>query len=297
VDIALLPLKSYQERLTLVFTEPNSYFTDRVLIAAPHMDDAVLACGGTIAQLADKERISVVYATDGSRSPVPMFPWQGPVSPDLTAIREQEARAALGILGVSDDNVHFLGLPDGRLRAHVPELSLSLAELIGQMRPEHILVPFRYDRHPDHLALHRSMTQALADTEKRVSLTEYFVYYRWQLISGKDVRKHIQPDHLVAIDIQQYASAKRHALMAYRSQTTRFFDWQDRPILPNSRLEETASGPELFLRYRPDCPGADVFAGSRLWIRLIHRVEPALKSGKDYTLALWKALLSADSRA
>jgi LmbE family N-acetylglucosaminyl deacetylase len=260
------------------------------------MDDGVLACGGTIARLADKERIFFVYATDGSRSPVPMFPWQGSVSPDLAAIRMQEARAALSLLGISEDHIHFLGLPDRQLSAHSGELRHSLAELMRQIAPAHVLIPFRYDRHPDHLALNRAVTQALEGGKHSVSRTEYFVYYRWQLLPGKDIRRHIRPDHLLAVDIENCSHKKKEALMCFKSQTTRFFDWQDRPILPNCRLDETSQTPELFLRYDPDYPGASVFAGSRLCIRLVHYIEPPLKRSKDQALALWKTVVPANGR-
>jgi LmbE family N-acetylglucosaminyl deacetylase len=274
----------------LDFVDPNALFKGTLLVAAPHMDDEVLACGGTIAQLTDKERVFVAYATDGSRSPVPMFPWQGPVSPDLAPIRQREARSALGVLGIPKENVRFLGLPDHRLRAHTRELGHLLAGLLRQIAPAHILIPFRYDRHPDHLALHRAMTEALGNENSGASLSEYFVYYRWQLIAGKDIRKHIRQDHLVAVDIQACSSTKKTALLCYKSQTTCYFDWQDRPILPSGRVDEASDTPELFLRHGPAYPGASVFAGSRLWIRLVHTTEPALKRSKDQALALWKTI-------
>jgi LmbE family N-acetylglucosaminyl deacetylase len=274
----------------LDFVDPNAFFRGTLLVVVPHMDDEVLACGGTIARLVAKERIFVVYATDGSRSPVPMFPWQGSVSPALPAIRKQEARAALSVLGIPEDNVHFLGLPDHRLRAHARELGHLLAGLLRRIAPAHILIPFRYDRHPDHLALHRAITQALGNERSGASLSEYFVYYRWQLVAGKDIRKHIRPDHLVAVDIHTCSSTKKGALLCYESQTTCYFDWQDRPILPSGRVDEASDTPELFLRHDPAYPGASVFAGSRFWIRLVHTTEPTLKRGKDQALALWKTI-------
>ena len=58
-----------------------------VLIAVPHMDDAVLACGGTIAQLPDPERIHLVYATDGIRSPEPVVPGAAPATTESASPR------------------------------------------------------------------------------------------------------------------------------------------------------------------------------------------------------------------
>jgi hypothetical protein len=37
------------------------------------MDDEALACGGLIAKLPQKERIHIVYATDGMKSPAPIM--------------------------------------------------------------------------------------------------------------------------------------------------------------------------------------------------------------------------------
>jgi LmbE family N-acetylglucosaminyl deacetylase len=280
----------------LIFVEPNSFFQGTMLIAAPHMDDGVLACGGTISQLAEKERVFFVYATDGSRSPVPVSRWQGSVSPNLTAIREREARAALGVLGIPQDNIHFLGLPDAELRAHSDELGHSVGELVRQIAPSHVLIPFRYDRHPDHLALNQVVTRLLKSGKCAVSLTEYFVYYRWQLIPGRDIRRHIQSDLLLAVDVQTCSSKKKRALMCFTSQTTRFFDWQDRPILPEQRVDEMSHAPEVFLGCDPDYPGASVFGGSRLWIRLVHKLEPGLKQRKDQALALWKTIAPRNER-
>ena len=44
-----------------------------ILIVAPHMDDEALACGGLIAKLPQKDRIHILYATDGMKSPAPIM--------------------------------------------------------------------------------------------------------------------------------------------------------------------------------------------------------------------------------
>ena len=45
--------------------DPSELSNCKVLITVPHMDDAVLACGGTILKLANKNQIHLVYCTDG----------------------------------------------------------------------------------------------------------------------------------------------------------------------------------------------------------------------------------------
>jgi GlcNAc-PI de-N-acetylase len=66
-----------------MFADPINEFEGIVVITVPHMDDEVLACGGTIGSLADKDCIHLIYATDGLKSPVPMYPWSGATAPDM----------------------------------------------------------------------------------------------------------------------------------------------------------------------------------------------------------------------
>jgi LmbE family N-acetylglucosaminyl deacetylase len=269
--------------------DPAEAFPGTVVVLAPHMDDEILACGGTLAQLPDKERIHVAFATDGSRSPVPTFQWQGRPATELPAIRRDEAAAALGVLGIGSERVDFWDLPDGALARHTREMRQQLAILIDRVRPDSIFTPFRFDRHPDHLALHRATLWAASRGVARVAIVEYFVYYRWALISGGDVRRFMKPGLLMEVDVSSEADRKLEALHRYRSQTTLFYPWQDRPILPAERVAEVCRTPEYFLRYDAESPGASVFARSRRWIRLVHAVEPMLKRRKEEVLALLRA--------
>jgi LmbE family N-acetylglucosaminyl deacetylase len=257
-----------------------------VLIAVPHMDDAVLACGGTIAQLPDRERIHLLYATDGARSPEPVVPGRDRVEVDLFAIRKAEARAALGHLGVPEPNLHFLGLPDCRLRRHARELEEGLGGIVERIRPDCVLAPFRFDRHPDHLAVNRAVLRRLARPETTTRIIEYFVYHHWRLLPRKDVRAYLRPGLLRRVAIQEVSEIKRSALDRFESQTTRFFEWQSRPNLTSELLDEASGGAEYFLPYEAELSGTRVFTGSRTWIRIAHRLEPFLKRHKDRVVAL-----------
>jgi N-acetylglucosamine malate deacetylase 1 len=271
------------------FVDPVEIFRGVVVIAAPHMDDELLACGGTIASLPDKQRVHCVYATDGSKSPAPLFPWRGSIAPDLAATRSREAKNAMGMLGVPEGNLHFLQFPDGKLSEHGPELAESLAELLRRLRPSCVLMPFRYDRHPDHLALNRGAMRASEQISFRVDLFEYFVYYRWSLVPGNDIRNFIRPEQLLKIDIQKQAAQKQRALECYTSQTTLLAPWQDRPILPPQRLAEVSGSPECFLSYDPIFAGSKVFSHGAHWIRVAHLVEPFLKEQKERVKSLMRA--------
>jgi LmbE family N-acetylglucosaminyl deacetylase len=268
-------------------TELPPEFQGTILLAVPHMDDCVLGSGGLLALLPDKARVHVCYATDGARSPAPLLPWRDRVPQDLVEIRRSEARAALTFLGVPAANIHHLDLPDSRLRHHMAELRHGMDRVIDATRPDCILAPFRYDRHPDHLAVHQAVSRGVEGRD--VQIMEYFVYQRWRLLPSGDVRTHIRPQHLVAVRIDAVSGRKRAALDLFRSQTTRFFDWQTRPVLSPQFLDDVSDGAEVFLRYDRSLAGPAIFApASRWWIRIAHRLEPALKKGKDRLVELVK---------
>ena len=257
-----------------------AHFHGRVLIIAPHMDDEVLACGGLIALLPDKQRIHVAYATDGMRSPAPVLPGRDSISPDLGALRRAESEAAMDLLGVPRANLCFFDLAEGELAGQHGELARRVREHLRRVKPDHVLVPFRFDRHPDHLAVNRAVTEALLEGEYRGQVAEYFVYHRWRLLPAKDIRRYLRPDGLLRLDIAGVAVQKRAALDCFRTQTTRYYSWQTRPILTPELLDDECRGPEYFLRYDPASPGTRVFTSAATWIRIAHRLEPRLQKWK-----------------
>jgi LmbE family N-acetylglucosaminyl deacetylase len=257
-----------------------SRFAGTVTVIAPHMDDEALACGGLIAKLPDKSTVHVIYATDGMKSPAPVMPWRDRISDDLGQLRMEESTRATGMLGVPRENLHFMGLPEAELQAHLPTLTKRLLELLDELRPQHVLVPFRYDRHPDHLAINRVVSEAVLSGRCVATITEYFVYYRSRLLPRRDVRKYIRRPLLVEIPIEEVAALKRAALDCFKTQTTRFYPWQTRPILTPELLDEECIGPEMFLRADSAMSGPAIFATASTWIRLAHRLEPRLQKWK-----------------
>lgn len=275
-------------------TAPGSPFDGTVLIVAPHMDDEVLACGGTVALLPQKDRVHVVYATDGMRSPSPVVPWRDTISPDLGARRMRESCEAVKLLGVPEANVTFLCLPEGRLRAHAATLAHALTEIVGRVDPDCVLVPFRFDRHPDHLVVNEVLVNAAESGACRAAMFEYFVYYRWRLLPGRDLRGYVRAECLCSVDIREVSALKRAALECFRTQTTRFYPWQTRPILTQALLDEVCDGPEMFVRYDPAAAGGRVFSHAAPWIRVAHRVEPTLKNVRYHAGALWRRVVGAN---
>lgn len=261
--------------------------TGVIVIVAPHMDDEALACGGLIAKLPDKKRIHLIYATDGMKSPAPILAGDT-ISPDLGKVRMQESVEAMKLLGVPEENLHFLCLPEAALKKNLPALQTSLRDKLRELDPQFVFVPFRYDRHLDHLAVNQAVVSILNRSSKKIKLFEYFVYHRWRLLPKQDIRKYIKPLYLFVLDISDVAQFKRKVLGSFISQTTIYYPWQTRPILTPALVEEESSTPEYFLSAHPDSPGAAVFSSLALWIRLAHRLEPILLRWKYITLSTLK---------
>ena len=258
---------------------------------APHMDDEVLACGGLIAKLPHKDGVHIIYATDGMKSPAPIFPGRDKISPDLGKTRMQESIEAMKLLGVPEHNLHFLCLPEARLKKHISPLRNLLSDKIKRIAPQRIFVPFRYDRHPDHLAVNHAIVADIRQGDTQPQLIEYFVYYRWRLMPKGDIRKYIRQQLLFKLEIGDVVQQKRRALDCFTSQTTIYYPWQTRPILTSKLLDEECQNPEIFLVSNDSSSGAAVFSSSMLWIRLVHRLEPFLQRWKYRMGATLKRLL------
>lgn len=112
-----------------------------ILVIAPHPDDEVLGCGGSIAaHSAAGDRVTALLLTRGDPA---FFP------PELIARSREELCQAHSILGVVE-NI-FLDFPapglDG-VGTHL--IADSLKQVIERVRPAVIYTPFGGDLHADH---------------------------------------------------------------------------------------------------------------------------------------------------
>lgn len=130
-----------------------------------HPDDESIACGGTLARLADAgARIVLLCATRGERGG-----HTGPVrSDELGLVRVGELRDAAAALGISE--VLLLDHPDGELRwQHVSEFHAEIVSVVRRYSPA-CVISFGADGlywHVDHIgAYERTWTalQALGDS-------------------------------------------------------------------------------------------------------------------------------------
>lgn len=253
--------------------DPATTIAGPLLVLAPHSDDETLGCGATIARLAPTVPVHVAYGTDGRLSPIGPDDKAAPDTQTLVALRQTEAQEAMALLGVPVEQLHFLGLPDGRLNAEQARLTSAIEDLIDRLCPRTVMAPFRYDQHPDHLAMHRAAV-ALLRSRADIQLLQYFVYYRYPLLAEPDIRKWVAPEHCIGVDMAPVRVRKRQALDCYRSQVTCHFPWQQRPCLMPAILDDHCAGIEQFVTAPPDLADHALFTADLLRLRLNLRYGP-----------------------
>jgi N-acetylglucosamine malate deacetylase 1 len=187
----------------VVLTEPGG---GRIAVLAPHMDDEVLGCGGTIARHVQAgASVTVIFLTDGrhggiSSGALPESE-RARRQQELIEIRKQEARRAGEILGVQ--SVIFLDAEDRQLGADA-SVAQRLRDALERWRPDIVYLPFFLDRHPDHRAANDVLLTATAGTALDFECRGYEVWTP------------LFPNRLVRID--DTMEIKRSAMACYQSQ-------------------------------------------------------------------------------
>jgi LmbE family N-acetylglucosaminyl deacetylase len=182
----------------------------RVVVVAPHPDDAVLAVGGLLRLLADQGvAIGLVAVTDGEAS----HRGSPTLTPEeLASRRVAESRCAFARLGVELRSEVRLGLPDAAVGAHEDEVADQLRDVI---RPtDLVLVPWCHDGHPDHDAVGRAGARAARDLGAR-----RWSYPVWAWHWGTPARFATMWSGAARVDLPpDVRSAKKLAIDAHASQ-------------------------------------------------------------------------------
>ena len=201
---------------------------DRILVIAPHPDDEVLGCAGVIQKaVASHLPVHIVFLTNGDsnqwsflvyrKHPVVM---PGAVE-KMGLVRRDEAVDAAKVLGLSTDDLTFLGYPDfgainmwyarwgdrpplkslltrktavpykNSLRYAAPykgeEILRDLETVLGEFKPTKIFVSHPADHNGDHLAAYLFTRVALWDLkmQNQTELYPYLIHQRgWPSVKG-----------------------------------------------------------------------------------------------------------------
>jgi len=105
-------------------------------------------------------------------------------------------------------NLIFFDNRDSELSAK-PKTVKELIDILGDIKPEAVFLPFMLDNHPDHMATSRIFYSAIKECNRT------FMCYTWGIWTPL-------PYFNLAVDITPYVDLKRKALEAHRSQTDVF---------------------------------------------------------------------------
>lgn len=255
----------------------------RHVFLSPHLDDAVLSCGGTIHHLARQNEPVIIHNVMAGDPPNPLpdtplvrelhIRWETDESP--SQVRRTEDEAAAAVLGAS---TAFMNIPDCVYRSAngVPLYPIGDDDLFGDVAPndpaaailhetplpdaDYLYVPIGMGNHVDHQLVREWVLAKLASAEMQHAVSLRNVWFYEEYPYAEDERKAVQTLHSPVIaslklqPVQKRLShadfeAKFTALTKYRSQISTF--WDDLDTMRSKLLEfmlKTGNG-ELSERY------------------------------------------------
>jgi N-acetylglucosamine malate deacetylase 1 len=181
---------------------PRSLQPVALLVFGPHPDDLEIGAGGTVAKhTAMGLRVGLCDLTAGEMGS------NGTVEERLA--EAEEARTVLGAAWRLN-----LRWPDRAIGTE-PQHGLAATELIRQVRPQAIALPYWSDRHPDHIAASRVLTDAIFNAGLRRYPAEGEPW-KPELTSYYFINESTQPSFVV--DVSKQYEIKRRALACHASQ-------------------------------------------------------------------------------
>jgi N-acetylglucosamine malate deacetylase 1 len=212
-----------------------------ILIVAPHPDDETLGCGGLLAKRTQEGfEATVVVLTDGCNL-FRLSRWRIEVDPtpaEISAMRKEETRRAVEILGGHRETIRFLDVEDASLQRHAESTAARVAQIIREVDPDEIYVTSEHEQHPDHVAACAVVRSAMQRAHSRTTLYRYVVSLR----SGLSLPS--VPDPSVAVGITEQLDKKRRAVSQFASHLKVVAKGQTEPFFKG--VEEWIQPKEMF---------------------------------------------------
>ncbi len=194
----------------------------KILVMAPHPDDEVLGCGGTIAK--NIERGNEVYLCVATE----------PYTPDWSETyikrKREEIQASNNILGITD--THFLGYPTVKLDTiSQKRINDDIATLVREINPSEVYIPHRGDINKDHGIIHDATLVATRPLNQNIenilayetlSETEWgtipFIPTVYEKLSNEHIQTKIQAMEAFASELKEYPHPRSTRSMLALSQ-------------------------------------------------------------------------------
>ncbi|HEY0869329.1 MAG TPA: PIG-L family deacetylase [Acidothermaceae bacterium] len=182
----------------LVVLPPGS----RVLCVAPHPDDELLGCGGTLAKhRAAGHDVHVVFVTSGEGS-------AGAHGTRQSAVEQRETEAARAMqVALPEATSQFLRLRDGCLTDQRVALELALDDVIAASGADLVYAPHPGERHGDHVAVSEALIRVLSARDAGPHVEHVAWYEVWSPLPATCI-----------VDVTAEFSCKIKGLECYESQ-------------------------------------------------------------------------------
>ncbi|NER82510.1 MAG: PIG-L family deacetylase [Leptolyngbya sp. SIO1D8] len=184
----------------------------QILVIAPHPDDEVLGCGGTIARHADcGDDVHIAIVT---RADPDLYP-----DDDEDAFR-QEGQAAHQVLGIASTT--YLDFPAPRLDTIAGyQLADRLSNVVCQLQPHTIYLPHHGDIHADHQQVYQA-TLVAARPVNDCSVRQLLCYETLSETEWSPPRADTTFIPTVFIDINHHLTTKLKAMACYSTELKAF---------------------------------------------------------------------------
>ena len=184
---------------------PKIIPTQKILIIAPHPDDEIISCGGLIQKIIkNKAKIKIVYISNGENNLISLISQIKQKKPlnttKLGNKRISEAKKATKILGLSSNNLIFLGYPDSYIKNIYSKkhflyknqkqytkanLTKKLKQIITNYQPNIIITPHPKDKDPDHQNTTLFVQKIIKNLNSKPQLYTYLIHYPFYPSSKK----------------------------------------------------------------------------------------------------------------
>lgn len=191
----------------------------KIIVFAPHPDDEIYGCGGSILKWLDEgHEVHVIYVTDNRA----LITWGKKENQllkekaekyidlsqdEIAQIALEEAIDVAHEFGLPDDNIHMFKIHDQDAENQI-QLGVSLAKPIIK-DADRIVMPSDNNNHNDHQATHTMAKKAAKELE--LKKVEYYVYALYNVLK-------VPREKQVKIKIKEYRDRLYELMQGYKTQ-------------------------------------------------------------------------------
>lgn len=180
----------------------------KVLVIAPHMDDEVLGCGGTIVRhIVNRDKVFVCFVANRV--------YNHQFNRKNNDIERQCVFAAKRILGYAE--AMFLDLNDERLDVSIQDIIILLERYVNKVKPNIVYIPFMGDNNQDHRVIFDAARVVL-----RPAATPFInTVYMYEVPSSTEQSPPLSESAFLPnyyVDIKKYMHKKIKAFERYKTE-------------------------------------------------------------------------------